>query len=116
MAKSDPTKDPDFQKVVRAVLTTKPQPQKLKKNAANKKIRKKQPSETPSITSRPWAEMLTQGKGRLHVTTSRASSDPFGPPLDPARKREFREIFQRDLPRPAPPEKTIPFLITPNQH
>jgi hypothetical protein len=31
MAKSDPTKDPEFQKVVQAFLHTKPQPHKPKK-------------------------------------------------------------------------------------
>jgi hypothetical protein len=37
MTKSDPTKDPEFQKVVQTFLRTKPQPHK----AANKKIAKK---------------------------------------------------------------------------
>jgi len=31
MAKSDPTKDPEFQKVVQTFLHTKPQPHKAKK-------------------------------------------------------------------------------------
>jgi hypothetical protein len=34
MAKSDPTKDPEFQKVVRTFLQTKPEPHKPKKKAA----------------------------------------------------------------------------------
>jgi hypothetical protein len=34
--KSDPTKDPEFQKVVQAFLRTKPQPHKPKKKAAKK--------------------------------------------------------------------------------
>jgi hypothetical protein len=36
MAKSDPTKDPAFQKVVQAFLHTKPQPQKPKKKPTKK--------------------------------------------------------------------------------
>jgi hypothetical protein len=40
MAKtSDPTKDPEFQKVVRHFLTTAPQPHKTKKTKAKKKKR-----------------------------------------------------------------------------
>jgi hypothetical protein len=39
MTKSDPTKDPEFQKVVQAFLHTKPQPHKAKK-AAKKQKRK----------------------------------------------------------------------------
>jgi hypothetical protein len=42
MAKSDPTKDPEFQKVVRHFLTTPPQPHKpLGKLPKTKKTRKK---------------------------------------------------------------------------
>jgi hypothetical protein len=37
MAKSDPTKDPEFQKVVQTFLHTKPQPQKSKKKPAKKR-------------------------------------------------------------------------------
>jgi hypothetical protein len=38
MAKSDPTKDPEFQKVVRHFLNTPPQPHK----AVGKKLKKRQ--------------------------------------------------------------------------
>jgi len=41
MGKSDPTKDPDFLKVVQAFLRTKPKPHKPKKKKAAKKARKK---------------------------------------------------------------------------
>jgi len=42
MAKhSDPTKDPEFQKVVQAFLRTKPQPKKPKKKAAKKAAKHK---------------------------------------------------------------------------
>jgi len=40
MSKPDPTKDPEFQKVVRTFLHTKPQPHKPKKKKA-KKVAKK---------------------------------------------------------------------------
>jgi hypothetical protein len=41
MAKApDPTKDPEFQKVVQTFLHTKPQPQKPKKKPPAKKARK----------------------------------------------------------------------------
>jgi hypothetical protein len=40
MSKPNPTKDPEFQKVVRAFLTTKPQPHAPKKKKAVKKSRK----------------------------------------------------------------------------
>jgi hypothetical protein len=44
MAKSDPTKDPEFQKVVQTFLRTKPQPKKTKrakkKRMAKSKSRK----------------------------------------------------------------------------
>jgi hypothetical protein len=41
MTKSDPTKDPEFQKVVQAFLRTKPQPHKPKKKAAKKAASKR---------------------------------------------------------------------------
>jgi hypothetical protein len=36
---SDPTKDPEFQKVVQAFLRTKPKPHKPKKKAAKKGVK-----------------------------------------------------------------------------
>jgi hypothetical protein len=41
MAKSDPTKDPEFQKVVQTFLHTKPQPHQPKKKAAKKAAKRK---------------------------------------------------------------------------
>jgi hypothetical protein len=41
MAKPDPMKDPEFQKVVQTFLHTKPQPHKPKKKKAAKKSPKK---------------------------------------------------------------------------
>lgn len=41
MAKSDPTKDPEFQKVVQTFLHTKPQPHVPKKKKTAKKTPKK---------------------------------------------------------------------------
>lgn len=41
MTKSDPTKDPEFQKVVQAFLHTKPQPHK--KKAVSKKASERRP-------------------------------------------------------------------------
>jgi hypothetical protein len=41
MTKTDPTKDPEFQKVVQTFLHTKPQPHKLKKKKAAKKPKRK---------------------------------------------------------------------------
>lgn len=41
MSKPDPTKNPEFQKVVQAFLHTKPQPHAAKKKKTAKKPRKK---------------------------------------------------------------------------
>ena len=59
----DPTKDPEFQKVVQTLLHTKPQPQKPKKKAA--KVKKSAPRQlrnlallSPAIgqaVSYPWS-------------------------------------------------------------
>jgi len=44
MAKPDPTKDPEFQKVVRHFLTTPPRPHKPAKKARQKAVPRKKPT------------------------------------------------------------------------
>ena len=55
---------------------------------------------------------------RWQCTHRHVPSDlrPLDPLLAVARKRQFPEPNQRDLPRPVLSEKTIPFAITPNKH
>jgi hypothetical protein len=46
MTKSDPTKDPEFQKVVQAFLRTKPKPRPSVKKRKAKKVAKRAKSES----------------------------------------------------------------------